>query len=456
MWDTLSEQKVLVDMKNGKKSISPATVVSFSGKDRTSLEVRGSTGIGEVDRVLGGGVIEGEVILLSGEPGIGKSTILLQVFMNFASKGKVLYVSGEESTGQLSTRFNRLVGTVAESSAVSSGSRTGKLSSTTSAGSGTGKLNSAASEISHKKEVVFDFSKFKITEETDVDKVIEAIRKMKPVAVAIDSIQAMYTGDVRSFAGSTSQVRECGMRLTRCAKELRIPMFIVGQVTKEGVVAGPKVLEHVVDAVLYFEGDEFGMYRILRGMKNRFGPTDEVGIFEMTSNGLIEVEDPTRIFCNAGNSRKTGVVLSGVFKGSRVLLVEIQALTSPAVFAAPRRVSTGFGKSRLDMLCAVLTRRAGVNLSGDDVFVNVMGGLRLNDPAIDLAICTAIVSAKKDKPVGIDGVFVGEVGLSGEVRPVGFRDRITSEVKRRKLSIIGPDLRGRESLKGIISRVFSK
>lgn len=421
-----------MDIQNGKKTTSPATVVSFSRKDRNQPKVRGLTGMGEVDRVLGGGVVEGEVILLSGEPGIGKSTILLQVFMNFSERGNVLYVSGEESTGQLSTRFDRLLDT-------------GKLDPAMAAGA-----------VKPKKDVAFDFSKFNITEETDVDKVIEAIRKMKPVAIAVDSIQAMYTRDVRSFAGSISQVRECGMRLTRCAKELRIPMFIVGQVTKEGVVAGPKVLEHVVDVVLYFEGDEFGMYRILRGMKNRFGPTDEVGIFEMTSKGLVDVEDPTRIFCNAGDSRKTGVVLSGVFKGSRVLLVEIQALTSSALFAAPRRVSTGFSKSRLDMLCAVLTRRAGVNLSGDDVFVNVMGGLRLDDPAIDLAICTAIVSAKKDKPISVDGVFIGEVGLSGEVRPVGFRDRIKSEVKRRKLSIIGPDRGDRESLKGVISRVFAK
>lgn len=430
MWDTLNEQKVLIDIQNGKKTTSPATIVSFSQKERNQPKARVSTGMGEVDRVLGGGVVEGEVILLSGEPGIGKSTILLQVFMNFSGRGNVLYVSGEESTGQLSTRFDRLLDT--------------------------GKLNNAAGAEKTDKAEVFDFSKFNITEETDVDKVIEAIRKMKPVAIAVDSIQAMYTRDVRSFAGSISQVRECGMRLTRCAKELRIPMFIVGQVTKEGVVAGPKVLEHVVDAVLYFEGDEFGMYRILRGMKNRFGPTDEVGIFEMTSKGLIDVGDPTRIFCNSGNSKKTGVVLSGVFKGSRVLLVEIQALTSSAVFAAPRRVSTGFSKSRLDMLCAVLTRRAGVNLSGDDVFVNVMGGLRLDDPAIDLAICTAIVSAKKDKPVSVDGVFIGEVGLSGEVRPVGFRDRIKSEVKRRKLSIVGPDRGDRESLKGVVNRVFSK
>jgi len=431
MWSTLAEQEVS-EVQKGGKTTTPAAVVNFSDKRRTAVRSKDriSTGIGEVNRVLGGGIVEGEVVLLSGEPGIGKSTILLQVFMNFSGGGKVLYVSGEESAGQLSMRFDRL--------------------------RNVGKSGLAAGAASRKKKKISDFSNFNITEETDVDRVIEAIREMKPVAIAVDSIQSMYTSDVRSFAGSISQVRECGMRLTRCAKDLRIPMFIVGQVTKEGVVAGPKVLEHVVDAVLYFEGDEFGMYRILRGMKNRFGPTDEVGIFEMTSKGLVSVDDPTCVFCDSGDSRKTGVVLSGVFKGSRVLLVEIQALTSSAVFAAPRRVSTGFGKSRLDMLCAVLTRRAGINLSGDDVFVNVMGGLRLDDPVIDLAVCAAIVSAKKDKPVSLNGVFVGEVGLSGEVRPVRFRDKILNEAKRRKLSTIGPDRGNRESLRGVITRMFPK
>ncbi|MBN2101195.1 DNA repair protein RadA [Candidatus Dojkabacteria bacterium] len=396
-WDTL-EENVTVDAAESKK-VNPAKVVDFSRPSKNEKKGRFTLGMKEVERVLGGGVVSGEVVLVSGEPGIGKSTLLMQVFQNVSNKNEVMYVSGEESLGQISSRFERL------------------------------SLSGQSKDPGLKN--------LKFTEETNVDSVISAIEQMKPAMVAVDSIQSMFTEDVRSFAGSVSQVRECGMRLTRCAKRLRIPIFIVGQVTKEGVVAGPKVLEHVVDAVLYFEGDDFGMYRILRALKNRFGTTDEVGIFEMTTKGLKEVDDPTSVFCESGKKRSPGVVVSAIFKGSRVIFVEVQALTSGAAFGSPRRMPNGFGKSRLEMLCAVLGRRAGVNLFDDDVFVNIMGGVRVDDPSLDLAICMAVVSAKKDKPIPAGCVFVGEVGLSGRVREVPFQGKMEAEAKRRGLKVIG-------------------
>ncbi|MEA3357666.1 MAG: DNA repair protein RadA [Patescibacteria group bacterium] len=406
-WNTLEETMAVQkpSAKSASGNITPADVHNISSKSGGSKRI--SVGIEEVDRVLGGdtsvpasirssnkGLVKGEVVLLSGEPGIGKSTLLLQICANLAKNGVVLYVSGEESRAQLSSRFRRVCG-----------------------------------------KSRLKISNFKITECVELDRILALIEELKPSIVAVDSIQSVHTSAVRSFSGSVSQVKVCGMQLTQCAKSLQIPMFIVGQVTKEGIVAGPKVLEHVVDVVLYFEGDEFGLYRILRGVKNRFGTTDEVGIFEMTSEGVKQVSDPSSVFRSDNQEAQSGVAVSAVFKGSRVLLVEVQALTSRSAFGAPRRVPTGLSKSRVEMLCAVLTRRAGINLSDDDVFVNVMGGMKLDDPAIDLAVCMAIVSSKRDKPVG-NSVFVGEVGLSGDVRPVPFQDRITSDMKRRKLAII--------------------
>lgn len=358
---------------------------------------RFSLEIGEFDRVLGGGVVPGEVVLVAGEPGIGKSTLLLQTAIAVANGRKVLYVSGEESLSQLSSRVERLGGSTSS-----------------------GKKN---------PDVAF-------TDATVVEEVVSTIHDQKPALVIIDSIQSLSKKDVASYPGSITQVRESGGKLTECAKQLDIPILVVGQVTKEGAIAGPKVLEHVVDAVVYFEGDEMGLYRILRCVKNRFGTTDEVGIFEMTSGGLLEVEDPTNVLGSAGKV-ESGSAVSAVYKGSRTLFVEIQALTSPAMFGAPRRLPTGIPKQRLEMLCAVLTRRAGVNLSEDDVFVNVSGGLKLDDTSADLAVCMAVASAKLDVPLDKGEVFVGEVGLSGEIRPVPFMSKIISESKRRKLSTIG-------------------
>lgn len=408
-WGSLVEN-IEEDLTVGKKKASkakPANVKNFSYSSRSTSN-RMSTNIVELDRVLGGGLVPGQVALLSGEPGIGKSTLLLQLCLKLSNGGEILYVSGEESLDQLANRLERV------------GGRT------------------KARGIS-------------VTEETEVDRVISSIEEIHPKLVAVDSIQSLNTTDLPGFSGSISQVRECGMRLTRCAKKNKVPMIIVGQVTKEGIVAGPKVIEHVVDTVLYFEGDELGLYRILRCVKNRFGSTDEVGLFEMTINGLEDVVDPTVLVDSSDAKSKIGVAMSAVYKGSRVLIVEIQALTSPATFGSPRRLPTGFSKSRLEMLCAVLTRRAGVNLGGDDVFVNVMGGLNLKDPSIDLAVCMAIVSAKRDKPVG-GAVYVGEVGLSGEIREVPFQKKIKSDVLRRKMKFVS-SLNGKKSLTSLVKSI---
>ncbi len=404
-WGSLKEKEEEKTFKTVKAK--PAKVVKITNTKLSSSK-RFSTEIGEIDRVLGGGLVSGQVVLLSGEPGIGKSTLLLQLCVAISKEKVALYVSGEESLGQLSNRLGRI-----------------------------------GSKDKTKGLVV--------SEDTDVDRIISTIEENKPDLMVVDSIQSLSTSDISGFPGSISQVRECGMRLTRAAKSMRIPVFIIGQVTKEGVVAGPKVIEHVVDTVLYFEGDEFGLYRVLRSIKNRFGPTDEVGLFEMTGKGLDEVADPSKLV-DSSQKPTVGVARSSVYKGSRVLIVEVQALTSPAVFGSPRRLPTGYSKARLEMLCAVLTRRAGVNLGGDDVFVNVMGGLNLKDPALDLAVCMAVASAKKNKPVG-KGVFIGEVGLSGKIRDVPFQEKIKSDVLRRKMKLVSKK-KGQVNLSSVIKLYF--
>jgi len=407
-WGTLEETVVGTDAGSSGpqlKAAAPAEVHELSSFQKESLKTdRMSLGMGEIDRVLGGGIVGGEVVLLAGEPGIGKSTVLLQIGLGMGATGSVLYVSGEESRAQLLSRVHRLQAGTATSSKATKKTRDGRLL---------------------------------VTEDTDVDRIIAAIEKEKPILVIVDSIQVLSSQDVGSFPGSITQVRECGSRLTQAAKMLGIPVIIVGQVTKEGVIAGPKVLEHVVDAVMYVEGDEMGMYRIVRCVKNRFGTTDEVGILEMTGKGLVEVADPSNVFGSTGEL-ESGSAVAGVYKGSRTLFLEIQALTIPAMFGAPRRYATGLNKQRLEMLCAVLTRRAGVNLSEDDVFITVLGGLRIDDPAVDLGVCMAVASAKLEGRLTRESVYIGEVGLSGDIREVPFSSRIQSEAKRRALSIIGP------------------
>ena len=351
---------------------------------KSSATKRTSTKISELDRVLGGGLVPGQVVLIAGEPGIGKSTILLQL----ADKlGNMLYVSGEESAGQIKVRADR--------------------------------LGIKKSPIS-------------ILEDTDVDSVVESIASFKGnlKGVVVDSIQTMTTNDLSGLAGSVGQVRECAIRLLRKAKELNIPLFLVGHVTKEGTVAGPAVLAHIVDTVLWFEGDKTLTLRLLRAVKNRFGPTDEVGIFEMEDKGLISQTDAEKIFLTSSKKLVAGSVVSSILQGTRPMLVEIQSLVVPTKMAFPRRIAQGIDSRRLELLLAVLIRRAGLPLYDYDVFVNVAGGMKVGEPSADLAICLSVASSFYDKAVNLKTVAIGEVGLLGEIREVVAQDKRVKEAKR--------------------------
>lgn len=333
------------------------------------------TDITELDRVLGGGIVLGSVTLIGGDPGIGKSTISLQLSNQLSEGGKtVLYVSGEESVSQTKLRAKRL----------------GK--------NGEGNLY--------------------IVNQTDLSLIVEYIKKIKPEVVVIDSIQVVFNPEISSAAGSVSQVRESAAILTQLAKTGGISVFIIGHVTKEGAIAGPRVLEHIVDTVLYFEGDRFSMYRILRAVKNRFGSTNEIGVFEMTSSGLKEVSNPSEIFLSERPEDVSGSVVTSVLEGTRPLLVEIQALVSKSSFGYASRRAQGFDFNRLNLLIAVLEKRLGLHLEAEDVFVNVAGGIKIEDPAADLAVALAVISAFNEEKVLANTVVLGEVGLSGEVRSV--------------------------------------
>jgi DNA repair protein RadA/Sms len=340
----------------------------------------------EFSRVLGGGLVPGSVVLIGGDPGIGKSTLLAAVAAHFANAvGPALYVSAEESAQQIKLRAERLG------------------------------LNA---------EELYIYS------ETSLDAVLEQIRQLNPRLVIIDSIQTVFLEAVTSAAGSVSQVREGALQLLRLAKELNIPMFIVGHVTKEGAIAGPRVLEHIVDAVLYLEGDRFHQYRLLRGVKNRFGSTNEVGVFEMVSEGMHEVTNPSAVFLAERSSGTPGSTVAVTMEGTRPLLVEVQALTSTTSSAQPRRTTNGFDPNRLLMLVAVLSKRVGLPLFNQDIFVNVVGGLRIGEPAADLAVALAIASSFRNVPVAPDLVCIGEIGLSGELRTVSQLDRRLSEAAK--------------------------
>jgi DNA repair protein RadA/Sms len=394
-WGTLEEvtEEESPNQKGESKTKAPyRSIVEYSSDpdSKSGAKNRLSTGFAEFDRVLGGGIIDGGVILMSGEPGVGKSTILLQVALNISSKERVLYVCGEESPTQLYSRLNRL----------SKGKKVAKN--------------------------IF------VTNDVVVENIFNLVSDEKFGLVIVDSIQSVTSASSsKGYPGSISQVRACGALLTRLSKVTGVPTILVGQINKGGDIAGPKILEHIVDCVLYIEGGEFNQYRILRGMKNRFGSTNEIGVFEMTSLGLNEVGNPSLVFLDS-KSTVSGSAIGAVLQGSRVVFVEVQALVVErgAEVGPLRRVANGIKKPRLDMLCAVLSRRGGIFLGDKDVFVNVVGGVTITDPSIDLAVCAAIKSAVKDKALGKESIYFGEVGLTGEIRGTWGIESVLSEASR--------------------------
>ena len=350
--------------------------------------------IAEFARVLGGGVVPGSIVLVGGDPGIGKSTLLLQMAIEMGANQKILYVSGEESERQIKMRAQRLA-----------------------QNNGEGQLTSMPDNL------------FLVTE-TNLETILEHIHEVDPTILVIDSIQTVYLSDLESSAGSISQVRECASRLRELAKGSDMAVFLIGHVTKEGMIAGPRVLEHIVDTVIYLEGDRFQSYRLLRSVKNRFGATSEVGVFEMRERGMVEVTNPSEAFLAERMVNAPGSAIAVTMEGTRPLLVEVQGLTSRTNFGNPRRTPNGIDINRLLLIVAVLSRRLGVNLSDQDVFANVVGGLRIDEPAADLAIAAAITSSMRDIPLKADLVLIGEVGLSGELRMVGQISQRLREASR--------------------------
>ena len=383
-WNTMVEEPTAkkapaVHVKRLSSHTAPATLADIS----VAEEDRVSAGMGELDRVLGGGIVAGSLILVGGDPGIGKSTLLLQVCRYTSAHGsKVLYISGEESLRQIKMRANRL------------GEFTGSLY---------------------------------FLSETNLDRMSETIEDLHPDIVIVDSIQTMFREDVTSAPGSVSQIRECTNLLLSIAKGQNIAMFLVGHVTKEGVVAGPRVLEHMVDTVLYFEGDRNAVYRVLRAVKNRFGSTNEIGVFEMTQQGLSQVENPSEYMLNGRPKNSSGSVVTCAIEGTRPILLEIQALICQTAFGMPRRTSAGTDYNRVNLLLAVLEKRLGMNLSQCDAYINITGGIKVNEPALDLGIVLAAISSFRDIPVEEDVLVFGEIGLSGEIRGVSMVQQRVNE-----------------------------
>ena len=386
-WNTLNEELNSQQTKNSfSNSFTTVNQVLALDDIRGENDERIPTKIEEFDRVLGGGIVKGSLVLLSGDPGIGKSTILLQICQNLGSKGqKILYVSGEESANQIKLRAVRI------------GVTTNNLF---------------------------------ILSQTDLATIVECIKAEKPDIVIIDSIQTMVYEQVNSSAGSITQVRECTNVFMHTAKGLGIPIFIVGHVNKDGAIAGPKVLEHIVDTVLYFEGERNYSYRILRGVKNRFGSTNEIGVFEMTADGLKEVLNPSLMMISGRPKNTSGTCVACVMEGTRPILAEVQGLVCATGFGTPRRMSTGFDYNRMSMLLAVLEKRAGYFFNNMDAYVNVVGGLKLDEPAADLTVALALVSSLKDKAVDDKTIAFGEVGLAGEIRAVNNCEQRIAEAKR--------------------------
>ena len=384
-WNTFVEEKISLPKSGIKREAREAEAVTLSSIPADADE-RLKSGIEELDRVLGGGIVSGSLVLVGGDPGIGKSTLLLQVCQNISrTEQKILYISGEESLRQIKLRANRMG----------------------------------------------EFSEWLLLLcETNLDIIRSVIEREKPKLVIIDSIQTMYNEEVSSAPGSVSQVRESTNTFMQLAKGLNISIFIVGHVTKEGTVAGPRVLEHMVDTVLYFEGDRHASYRILRGVKNRFGSTNEIGVFEMRESGLEEVANPSEFMLNGKPEQSSGSVVACSMEGTRPILMEIQALVCQSNFGMPRRTAAGTDYNRVNLLMAVLEKRIGFPLSNYDAYVNIAGGIRMNEPAVDLGIILAIASSYKNRPVPEDMIVFGEVGLSGEVRAVSMPEQRVAEAKK--------------------------
>lgn len=379
-WNTIVEEIVTPQ----KTATATTAAVTPIGEVNSTEESRYRTGIGELDRVLGGGIVPGGLILIGGDPGIGKSTLLLQICGHLGKERTVLYVSGEESARQIKLRAERL-------------GVDGRVL---------------------------------LLCETDVDTILETVRAEKPDILVVDSIQTVSLAEISSSPGSVTQVRECTAALMRAAKSADIPTFIVGHVNKDGAIAGPKVMEHIVDCVLYFEGDRHSNYRMLRCVKNRYGSTNEIGVFEMRDKGLCEVENPSLLLLSGRPSNVSGTCVACTMEGTRPLLTEVQGLVSPTGFGNPRRMSTGFDNNRLALLLAVLEKRAGYFFSNLDTYLNIIGGWRLDEPAADLPVALALVSGLKDRPLPDDVVAFGEIGLAGEIRSVSCAEQRVAEAAR--------------------------
>ena len=393
-WNTFVEERVSKEKITLQKMDNKSEVHKLS-EIKSDENTRINTKIAELDRVLGGGIVKGSLVLVGGDPGIGKSTLLLQMCRNIAeSRTKVLYVSGEESLQQIKMRAER----------------------------------------------IGDFSESMLLLcETDLEYIEKVISREKPEVVVIDSIQTMYNENVSSSIGSVSQIRETTANLLHIAKTTNTAIFIIGHVTKEGTVAGPRVLEHMVDTVLYFEGDRYAAYRVLRGVKNRFGSTNEIGVFEMVESGLREVENPSEYMINGKPKGATGSIVTCSIEGTRSILIEIQALVCKTTFGLPRRTAVGTDSNRINLLMAVLEKRLGLPLSECDAYVNVAGGMKMNEPAMDLAIVLAIASSLHNIPIDDHVIAMGEVGLSGEVRAINYvEQRVNEAIKMGFSTIILP------------------
>jgi len=385
-WNTFVEEIVFSDKRKTNKGKKDAALLQLSNLAKVSdIDVREdkrlTTSIGELDRVLGGGIVAGSVILVGGDPGIGKSTLMMQL-SDKIKNSTILYVSGEESQKQIKLRCERLG---------------------------------------------FEHDDFYILSETSLEIIAAVIDKLEPDVVIVDSIQTIYRGELESSPGSVSQLRESTAAIIQIAKAKNISFFLIGHITKEGVIAGPKVLEHMVDTVLQFEGERTHAYRILRAIKNRFGSTNEIGIFEMTGAGLLEVKNPSEVFLSQRNSGISGSTVSASIEGTRPILIEVQALVSSSGYSVPQRTATGFDYKRLAILLAVLEKKIGLHLSKFDVFVNIAGGIKIDEPSIDLAAAMSICSSFKDTSMEPELIVLGEVGLSGEIRTISFIDRRIQE-----------------------------